>query len=176
MVAHFHYVLSLGAVFGILCGITLWRPLILGTCLRRVGLRSVFGLMFLGVNLTFFPMHFLGLRGIPRRYRDYPDLFLSLNVVCGVGRVLRLRSMVLLLVVVADAIVSIQVVVFSLALSGSLEWGWGSPSSSHSTVQSVALVSLKVSHLLIIYKGKLGDERFEWYEDLQRWLGFCVDV
>ena len=113
----------------------------LGTCLRSVGLRRVFGLMFLGVNLTFFPIHFLGLNGMPRRYRDYPDLFLSLNVVCGVGRVLSLRRMVLLLVVVADAIVSVQVVVFSLALSGSLEWGWGSPSSSHSTVQTAVLVS-----------------------------------
>lgn len=141
VVAHFHYVLSLGAVFGILCGITLWSPLMLGTCLSSVGLTRVFGLMFLGVNLTFFPMHFLGLNGMPRRYRDYPDLFLSLNVVCGVGRVLSLRRMILLLVVVADAIASVQVVVFSLTLSGSLEWGWGSPARRHSTVQSVALVS-----------------------------------
>ena len=141
VVAHFHYVLSLGAVFGILCGITLWSPLMLGVCLRRVGLRRVFALMFLGVNLTFFPMHFLGLRGMPRRYRDYPDMFLSLNVVCGVGRVLSLRRMILLMAVVADAIASVQVVVFSLSLSGSLEWGWGAPARSHSYVQSVALVS-----------------------------------
>jgi heme/copper-type cytochrome/quinol oxidase subunit 1 len=75
VVAHFHYVLSLGAVFGVLCGVTLWGPLLLSASLGDAVMGGVFWRMFLGVNLTFFPMHFLGLNGMPRRYRDAPDFF-----------------------------------------------------------------------------------------------------
>lgn len=77
VVAHFHYVLRLGAVFGILCGVNLWVPLLLGVNLNNLIITVVFFLLFVGVNITFFPIHFLGLQGMPRRYRDYPDVLLS---------------------------------------------------------------------------------------------------
>jgi len=75
VVSHFHYVLSLGAVFGIFLGVSLWWDLIFRKIFNKFKINVVFWLIFIGVNLTFFPLHFVGLQGYPRKYTDYADIY-----------------------------------------------------------------------------------------------------
>lgn len=85
IVAHFHYVLSMGAVFGIFAGFYYWIGKITGKEYPEILGKIHFWLFFIGVNLTFFPMHFLGLGGMPRRIPDFPDAFSGWNSICSLG-------------------------------------------------------------------------------------------
>jgi cytochrome c oxidase subunit 1 len=93
VVAHFHYVLSMGAVFGMFAGIYFWFHKITGCYYNKLLSELHFALFFLGVNFTFFPMHFLGLAGMPRRIPDYPDAFAGWNYVASFGSYLSIISL-----------------------------------------------------------------------------------
>jgi len=95
VVAHFHYVLSMGAVFGLFAGFYFWFQKITGLryC-EKLG-QLHFWVFFVGVNITFFPMHFLGLAGMPRRIPDYPDQFAGWNYVASVGSMVSVISVVI---------------------------------------------------------------------------------
>ena len=85
VVAHFHYVLSMGAVFAIFAGFYYWIGKITGYQYNELLGQIHFWITFLGANLTFFPMHILGIAGMPRRIPDYPDLYYNINSICSVG-------------------------------------------------------------------------------------------
>jgi cytochrome c oxidase subunit I len=97
VIAHFHYVLSMGALFGILSGYYYWIGKITGYAYNEtIGILH-FWVMFIGVNITFFPLHFLGLNGMPRRIADYPDAFWGWNAIASYGSNITLISVLIFL-------------------------------------------------------------------------------
>ena len=117
VVAHFHYVLSLGAVFAIFAGWYYWFPKMSGYMYNETVGKLHFWVTFIGVNLVFFPQHFLGLAGMPRRYADYPDAFAGWNMVSSLGSYISAIGVFIFLCGVWDA--------FSKRAAEANPWGAG---------------------------------------------------
>jgi cytochrome c oxidase subunit 1 len=98
VVAHFHYVLSLGAVFSLFAGFYYWFPKMSGRMYNELLGQLHFWIFFVGVNVLFFPMHFLGMQGMPRRYPDYPDAFAHWNRIATDGYMIMATSMLIFFV------------------------------------------------------------------------------
>ena len=103
VVAHFHYVLSLGAVFAIFAGFYYWFEKMWGVKYNEFLGATHFWITFVGVNLIFFPQHFLGLQGMPRRYVDYPEAFAKWNHVSTIGYEITVVGVVVFLIVLLEA-------------------------------------------------------------------------
>nr|QED56690.1 cytochrome oxidase subunit I [Anthonomus eugenii]QED56705.1 cytochrome oxidase subunit I [Anthonomus eugenii]QED56713.1 cytochrome oxidase subunit I [Anthonomus eugenii] len=132
VVAHFHYVLSMGAVFAILAGIIQWFPLFTGLTLNNKYLKTQFFTMFVGVNLTFFPQHFLGLSGMPRRYSDYPDAYYMWNMISSIGSLISLISIIYFIFIIWEAFCVQRMNLSAYNLTTSLEWLQATPPFDHS--------------------------------------------
>ena len=122
VVAHFHYVLRMGAVFGIFAATHHWFPLFTGLTLHTRWSKAQFFLIFIGVNLTFFPQHFLGLRGIPRRYSDYPDAITIWNVLSTIGSILSFVALLIFIAILWEALAAQRRVIASPHIPSSIEW------------------------------------------------------
>jgi cytochrome c oxidase subunit 1 len=133
VVAHFHYVLSLGAVFGIFAGWYYWIGKMSGRQYPEFWGKVHFWLAFVSANLTFFPMHFLGLQGMPRRYPDYPDAFWGWNMVASWGSYLGAASVLVFFYVVYRTLTSGERVGENYWGEGAttLEWTVSSPPPFH---------------------------------------------
>lgn len=148
VVAHFHYVLSMGAVFAVFAGFYYWSPKIIGKFYNEKLANIQFWSLFVGVNTTFFPQHFLGLAGMPRRIPDYPDAFTGWNAISSFGSLISVISTLLFAYIIYDIFangetveenpwavpsffVSVSNYMKELIRGNSLEWNFPSPMPLH---------------------------------------------
>jgi len=150
VVAHFHYVLSMGAVFALYSAWYFWIPKITGLNYNVMLGKVHFFILFIGVNLTFFPQHFLGLQGMPRRISDYPDAFAGWNLVSSFGSMISVVATALFLYILYIQLVQGEVAsrypwltpqffsdLFQSLFNrnyNSLEWSLSSPPKPHAFV------------------------------------------
>lgn len=148
VVAHFHYVLSIGAVFALFARFYYWIPKIIGKTFNENLGRIHFWSIFIGVNITFFPQHYLGLSGIPRRIPDYPDAFYIWNIISSYGSIISVITTRLFSYIIYDIIINGNIVInnpwsipyyytsipqysFNSQSVSSLEWSLQSPTPYH---------------------------------------------
>lgn len=170
VVAHFHYVLSMGAVFALYSAWYFWIPKILGLDYSRSWGKVHFWVLFVGVNLTFFPQHFLGLQGMPRRISDYPDAFAGWNLISSYGSLVSVIATFIFLDILYIQLTTgkessrypwLTPQFYSDILRtllerayDSLEWGLSSPPRPHSFV-SLPLQSVSLIHIFNLIKNYL---------------------
>jgi cytochrome c oxidase subunit 1 len=147
VIAHFHYVLSLGAIFGIFAGFYFWFPKMSGRQYNETLGKIHFWIMFIGANLTFFPQHFLGLQGMPRRIPDYPEAFAGWNFVSSIGAFIGFAGAVFFVYVLFDAFRAKKPVPANPWGVGAttLEWTLSSPPPFH-TFETLPIVSNEPAH------------------------------
>jgi len=164
VVAHFHYVLSMGAVFALFSGWYFWIPKILGMLYDVTLGKLHFWVLFIGVNVTFFPQHFLGLQGMPRRISDYPDAFAGWNIISSFGSIISVVATGLFLHIVylqlvgnknlsrypwyAPPVFYDYLQLLLSRLYSSLEWCLNSPPKVHAFVSLPLSSSISFNYVL----------------------------
>nr|YP_010350291.1 cytochrome c oxidase subunit I [Pyemotes zhonghuajia]UOK09675.1 cytochrome c oxidase subunit 1 [Pyemotes zhonghuajia] len=136
VVAHFHYVLSMGAVFAIMASATHWFPIMFNLIPNQKYLKIQFWSMFMGVNMTFFPQHFLGLNGMPRRYSDYPDAFSFWNLISSTGSIISTCSTIFFFFCLWESSTSNLFLISMNYNISSIEFSMNYPMNNHTFLQS----------------------------------------
>lgn len=134
IVAHFHYVLSIGAVFAIFRGLFLWIPLIYNIYFNNNILKIHFWSRIIGVNLTFFPQHFLGLIGIPRRYSDFLDSIYIWNFISSIGSLITFFSIILMLYIFIERFLINKIIFIFERNINNAEFLFFSPINNHTII------------------------------------------
>jgi len=140
VVAHFHYVLSIGAIFALIAGICHWFPLFFNLRFNNYILKLHFILIFLGVNLTFFPQHFLGLNGIPRRYSEYSDYILKWNIISSWGSLISYVGIVFFRWIIWETVFSKRIIIFSIHIPRIIDLIINYPPNRHTFNISIKLI------------------------------------
>lgn len=141
IVAHFHYVLSMGAVFAIFRGLFIWIPLIYNLYFNNNITKIHFWTSIIGVNITFFPQHFLGLIGIPRRYSDFVDSIYIWNFISSFGSLITFFSIIIILYMLLERFI-INKMIFILERNiNNTEFLFFTPINNH-TIESYRLIFL----------------------------------
>lgn len=177
VVGHFHYVLSMGALFSLFAGFYYWVPKIFGVYVNSTIIYVQFWAIFIGVNVTFFPMHFLGLAGMPRRIYDYPDAYTNWNYISTIGSSISFISTIIFMYILYSIMVSNNVVDYNNTInnttstniaytfsipttwssinniySNSIEWVINSPINYHAyNALPIMLYLLNALYLYIIF-------------------------
>jgi cytochrome c oxidase subunit 1 len=134
VVAHFHYVMSLGAVFCIFAGVYYWIGKMSGRQYSEFWGKVHFWLFFIGANITFFPQHFLGVQGMPRRYIDYPEAYAYWNYISSIGAFISFASFLLFIGIVFYTLMAGRRVTednYWGEYADTLEWTLPSPPPEH---------------------------------------------
>ena len=143
--AHFHYVLRIGAVFAIFAAFTFWFPLFTGLNLHNRWSKIQFYIMFLGVNITFFPQHFLGLAGIPRRYSDYPDSYVKWNVISRIGSIISFTALIIFIFLLWEAFSAQRATISPSNNITSIEWQSTLPLDFHNQDETSPIYIWRIS-------------------------------
>jgi len=135
VVGHFHFVLRLGAVFAVIIGFIIWFSLFTGVIVNQVLSISQFSTLFIGVNLTFIPIHFLGINGMPRRYAEFLDFYLFFHNISRFGSTISVTRFILFIFIVWEALASFRIVLNPQRRS--IEWVNAFPPKYHSAERSI---------------------------------------
>jgi cytochrome c oxidase subunit 1 len=111
-----------------------------GVTINNKWLKIQFITIFIGVNLTFFPQHFLGLNGIPRRYSDYPDAYATWNIISSSGSIISLIGVIILIFIVQERFLASRPALFSSYQYSSIEWSHSFPPEDH-TYNELPIIS-----------------------------------
>lgn len=149
VVAHFHYVLSIGAVYGIFTGLTLWWRFLLGLTYNKIIIGVFYRALFLGVNITFFPLHFAGLQGYPRKYIDYQDRVSLWHIISSFGSVISVFALIIFIYIIVESILSFRLVMTDSVTRSSRDGVIGVGFQVHSFNQ-LTFTSLKSSFNFIL--------------------------